>query len=343
MGSILIHHCYIHIGTEKSGSTSIQAMLRANAGSWEKNGIYISRNFGAVNDRDFATYAMRDDRIDDARRKAGLLDKQAIERFRTEFRKRVDSELRNCGSPTLILSSEHFHSRLYSEEEVAFLKEMLDNYCQNYTIICYIRPQHELAVSLYSTALRVGHKGFPLIPDPKKNLPYYEYDALLSRWAHVFGRQNVIPMIYGERDSCTSFREACGLPEPTVMPARVNDRLNGEAQAVLELLNGHLKDKQRGNLSSLIAKIGNTPPNLPPRDQAETFFAYFAPSNERVRAAYFPERPALFNVSFQEYPEAGRITVLSEERLVELFSELWALKAQEAAALREKLTRKGSK
>lgn len=55
----------IHIGTEKTGTTSIQNGLHANRDALTQAGIYLPVSLGGHNPRQLATYAMKDGRPDD--------------------------------------------------------------------------------------------------------------------------------------------------------------------------------------------------------------------------------------------------------------------------------------
>src|SRR5690606_11923 len=116
-------------------------------------------------------------------------------------------------------------------------------YCNNFSIVAYIRPQHELAISLHNTALRLGYYNRRILPDHKKPEPYYDYRSMLERWSDVFGKEHVVPKIYDKNsfhnnDIVSDFFKFCGITWDGLKKLESsNASLSGEAQAFLEGIN----------------------------------------------------------------------------------------------------------
>mgnify|MGYP002633368724 CR=1 FL=1 len=105
----------LHIGTEKTGTTSIQSFLDLNREVLRMNGFYVLKSEGAINHRSVPSYCMSDEIFkDDFFNDRGMKSIDAINNFKTKFKKAFDEELRSIGSTihTVVITSEHFHSRL---------------------------------------------------------------------------------------------------------------------------------------------------------------------------------------------------------------------------------------
>jgi hypothetical protein len=320
--------CILHIGTEKTGTTTLQTFLTDNRSALRRMGYSFPSTLGTPGNRFIATYAMADDRSDDGRKRLRIATDADLALHREHVEGVLRDEMMSGGGSVLLLSSEHCHSRLVHESEVRRLQSLLTRYCRQLSVIVYIRPQHELAISLYSTALRVGYSGRPILPKVASSATYYNYQRLLDRWADVFGEANVVPRIFSRKelpdgDICADFLHLCGIDGRTLTHAPDTNRsLSGEAQAFLERLNASLPRAQRSELVRILESLGTGPGAMPSRTDAEQFFGTFAKSNEAVRKRWFPDREHLFEVDFSTYPEQPYIPHLSEEEACALFAKL---------------------
>lgn len=185
----------IHIGTEKTGTTSIQNGLHANRDALTQAGIYLPVSLGGHNPRQLATYAMKDGRPDDvfpngppSRSEKKVLDQEIYSRFIDEIDHLPET------IHTVIISCEQFHSRLIYKEEVLKLRELFEGRFSNIRVVVYLRPQAALAASLYTTAL--WYRSILTFDEfiykhQQKNPKYYDYQEMLERWASVFGFENM--------------------------------------------------------------------------------------------------------------------------------------------------------
>ena len=321
--------CILHIGTEKTGTTTLQRFLTNNRQVLRESGWLFPSQLGVLSNRFIFTHAMDDDRSDETRDRLGIATADDLKRHRQHVEEILNEEATGAEESVLLLSSEHCHSRLIRHSEVSRLQSLLSRYCRQVSVIVYLRPQHELAISLYSTALRVGYSGRPLLPEVTSDMAYYNYQHLLDRWAAVFGEANVIPRIFSRKellqgDICADFLQLCGIDgRALIHTPDTNRTLSGEAQAFLERINPFLPAPQRNTLVRMLENIGSAPGATPSRNQAKQFFAIFADSNEAVRRRWFPERYHLFNVDFSTYPKQPVVPTLREEEAFALFASLW--------------------
>ena len=148
----------VHIGAEKTGSTSIQEYLYDNISLLSNAGFYYYCSSVYKNSRALPAYCMDDHIYDDFLRNKGIRSVQKKIDFKHEFLKNFSAEMKSVPKKihTVIISSEHLHSRLRSQEEVGNVRELLSPFFSDVKIVCYIREQVRTCTSLYSTAIKIG-------------------------------------------------------------------------------------------------------------------------------------------------------------------------------------------
>lgn len=207
--------CILHIGTEKTGTTSIQSYLHLNKNKLSEQGIGLIDLDGNFNNRDLVSYCLNDNKFDDYFYFFGIHDHDKRAIFRTQFEKKFDDAITTFDDSinTVILSSEQFHSRVTDLSELVTLKIFLEKYFNEIKIIIYLRKQVDCVVSLFSTELLYGGvyskktayiqnydflqtldsrwKVFNAIPN-KFNSTYFDYFNLLNLWETSFSYDSII-------------------------------------------------------------------------------------------------------------------------------------------------------
>lgn len=181
----------VHIGTEKTGTTSIQKFLYQNRKKLRKGGYHFLQCAGKTNNRALPAYCLDNDRMDDFYR---LLDIMTVEdrlAHKRAFIREFEHEL--AGLPkhihTVVISSEHFHSRIRTEREMDNVHELLTTYFDDIQIVCYLRDQISTCTSYYSTALKSGNPSSfaDFIERCKPQNYYFNYLMMLENWERCFG------------------------------------------------------------------------------------------------------------------------------------------------------------
>lgn len=185
----------IHIGIEKTGTTSIQNALHANRDALIQAGIYLPVSLGGRNPRQLATYAMRHGRADDVF-PAGPPSRVDKERIDQKIYDRFVDEMDNIPEcvHTVLISCEQFHSRLIHGDEVKKLRELFGMLFTNIRVVAYLRPQVALAASLYTTALWyrsvLTFEEF-MYKHQEDNPSYYDFQKMLECWSGFFGAESM--------------------------------------------------------------------------------------------------------------------------------------------------------
>ncbi|MEZ5503753.1 MAG: hypothetical protein R3E50_14235 [Halioglobus sp.] len=181
----------VHIGTEKTGTTSIQRFLYLNRRKLKKAGFHFIQSAGKTNNRALPAYCISEERFDDFFRAEGIRTPEAKQDFKKHFLQTFESEIKSASpnTHTFIMSSEHFHSRIRTPEEMDNVYRFLSTYFDEFKIICYLREQVSTCTSYYSTHLKSGGTDSfaAFLRRCKPGNYYFNYYELLANWERCFG------------------------------------------------------------------------------------------------------------------------------------------------------------
>lgn len=198
----------LHIGVEKTGSTSLQYFLLSNRMLLIKNGFYFPSDSDLIDQYKGNLIGLC--LFVNSKRIFGLR-RRASEDYKTlsihDYQSRFESSLeRTCNNAkrlnchTIVMSNEHCSSRL-DAEEIKALYLLFKKYFENIKILVYLRDQISACWSLYSTHIKSGgtmsySPSSFLSPDHYYLDFMYNYWDLLNRWSNVFGLENIQSEIY---------------------------------------------------------------------------------------------------------------------------------------------------
>lgn len=295
---------HLHIGLEKTGTTTLQQFLAGNRASLRARGILFPESPGEQNQTRLAAYALDPDSGDSVLRRHTA--EQEHEAFRTVFRRAFVREARQSGCRQMLLSNEHCSSRLKSVADIRQLKTLLDRVGTVVGVVIYLRRQDDFLLSTYSTSIKTGAVARFAMPRERKIERRYDFAEILRNWAAVFGEAAMRPRIFApedfvEGDLLADFCEAMNIPRDGIVreDKRRNLSLSAEGLEMLRLLNAAVPREQRMGQEQrrLVKRIDDATRgprlSLSPAARAD-FLRLFEDSNEEVRRRYFPHRPALF-------------------------------------------------
>jgi hypothetical protein len=341
-------NCILHIGTEKTGTTTLQGYLAATREPLLKQGYFVPSSLSpypdAANHERLTTYALNPDKTtDDLRIAAGLRssDEVAAHRVNTLESLRAEISALQEVPANLLLSNEHCHSRLVEDEEVFLLKSMLDEFAEHFRIVVYLRPQHDLAISLYGQALKAGHFDIDILPVFDRSgkywvrKRYFNYWDLLSRWSTVFGDANITARIYSRKELVgesvvEDFMKIIGAEFAGMAGApNLNVNISEELQPALNAFNRvtqnnplEMSRDHRARLIKVLESASQGRGSYPARTEVQKFFQMFEESNEEVRRLFFPDRDRLFVTDFSEFPEEASAAIPETDALVRVITLL---------------------
>lgn len=332
----------IHIGIEKTGTTTIQQFLHQNREKLSEYGVAYLRTPGLMNGRKLATYCMRYEYIDDGVRDLGIVSSSDRDKWRATFEKDFVEELQNLAKNihTVIISSEHFHSRLYTIGEVGTLFNVVDPFFTEIQILVYLRRQDRVAVSLYSTFCKSGGVGTTVLDETiTADNPYYNYYDLLERWATVFGKENIVVRMFDKdkfvnNDLVQDFMYTSGISSAKefIIPYSRNKSMSVQTQKMLVLFNATFphfvdgepswrNDEMRTHILDGFGEKQEGSGAEVTKEEALAFYERFSESNQCVANAYLSAN-TLFADDFSMYADTVEPVFLTEDIIGDVFTSL---------------------
>lgn len=311
--------CVIHIGTEKTGTSSIQRFLSANRQQLLSEGIVYPLRCGAEGGSQTAFVAASQRRPWTTRlgRGLGITSPVTQQALREELSKNIADCATRSPLGRLLISSEHFHSRMVDIDEIATLKKLLEPYVESFRVIAYLRRQDRLAVSAFSTKIQSGTVNpvlFPEIANNGDHLHYFDYLQLYRKWSEVFGGKSIIFKIFDRRefeegDLLVDFASMVGFKlNGKILLGRANESIDQHGLDFLLQAN-KLMASERGSvprttLHALISRLRAGKASLATKAEAKAFYQRFTASNMELQQRAFPARSGtLFDDDFSEYPD----------------------------------------
>ncbi|NEV60856.1 hypothetical protein [Thiorhodococcus minor] len=226
----------LHIGLEKTGTTSIQRFCSTNRQRlWQQHGILYP-----------AHPALRQDEAH-AALTAALLPPNGCDFVDPEARPEVVEVMAAledalAAKPEiLVLSSEHLSSRLSS----AGISQLAQLLCLHpVEVLVYLRRQEDMGVAAFSTHLKCGRRAWfrPREISPRNS--YYDFLGKLAPWAEIFGRETIRVRLYDPTylthgDVLEDFLDALGIRDASGYRREkpLNTSLNVAEAALLHWLN----------------------------------------------------------------------------------------------------------
>jgi len=333
-----IKKCILHIGTEKTGTSTIQSFLANNRNQFACEKVLYPNVSGSTGGSqwEFAAYAIDRPWEKGLGEKLNIFNESDRDKFRSELLNKFTNEVHKHGyANLLIISSEHFHSRLNTIKEIEKLKNFLHKFVDTVEVLLYVRRQDRLAISYYSTKLKNAAVNPVVFPIKKEDsLPYYfDYEKIFNNWRTVFGQKAMHVRIFDSSEFqngnlLEDFCSALGLNiEGKSIPGPVNESFNQIGANFLLAVNRHYAGKSSKERDTLCRFISDnySGKNYPAsRAEAFNFYQQFKDSNERLRCMAFPCRTKpLFDEDFYDYPEENPSLVTNYEDAIEVAIKIW--------------------
>ncbi len=316
----------LHIGTEKTGTTSIQEFLALNRGQLKSSNVFYPASLGAKNHIKIAAYADTPPwRL--ARNLFGIDSEEKHHLFRNGLEQQFQEELDANDCQHTIISNEHLHSQTTKPEQIQFLKSQMEKHFSAINVLVYFRRQDLMAVSFHSTMLEAG-----FIPSGHFNFEptnyYFNFFSIYQNWLNCFGKDNVKVRIFAKEhfingSLLNDFCASAGISETNglLIPERKNEAFSLTAECLAfelnqQIKNGHLvmANPERKRLIAQFRKNFTGPAHYPDRQAALRFYQSFAASNKALQEQLPDAFSPLFNDDFSMYPEQEDTTLLTEKR-----------------------------
>jgi hypothetical protein len=304
----------LHIGTEKTGSTSIQVYLYKNRRKLRRAGYHVLQCAGKYASRAIPAACIADNKPDEYLRDLGINTPQERQAHRDGLSQSITRELAELPASvhTVLISSEHFHSRIQTEEEMDNVHRLLSPFFDEFKIICYLREQVVTCSSWYSTALKGGgtksFSDFMKMCRPQRH--YFNYYKMLASWERRFGfealdvglfsrgaflngdllddfTQRIDPKLTGSLDKAIEVENQSLTPVGQALARAVNLTFPVNAP---NPESAQMRDKCKKFINATFTGVGQFPSLETQRNLYESFLE----SNEQVRQKFFPGVETLF-------------------------------------------------
>lgn len=334
--------CYLHIGGEKTGSTSLQEFFDLNRKSLAKSGVLYTESSGRKNNRGLALLAYEPSRRDDYTGFLELHDDRSLAGYQEKIRHNLKEEIRRgreAGCGQVVFSSEHLQSRLKNIEDVNRLKNVLLQVgISEVVIVYYLRDPVQVAQSLYSTSIKSGcYMKEPPGPENTYYRHVCDHAGTVQRYTAVFGKGQFRARLFNRREMkngsvIDDFLETTGirLDGQVFYPEVLNKSLSGHGLKLLNLINRDLPERlsreTQLNLGSLVERFERhfaEPKYRFPENLQEAYRQAFAESNEFVRRTCFPDMETLFEPVVTPGESSDPADQQQDEAVAALVHEMW--------------------
>lgn len=302
---------YIHIGSHKTGTTSIQEALFENPEILKKHNL--SYFFKRTIDTQIARGKNANNWLRSDHMFAGNLDIG----FTILHSEKLAHQLSRF-SGDVIISAEQF-SYVFLEKELINFKASLNKYFDEIQIIVYLRRQDQQIISHHNegskysqrrpTNLFYGNEPIA-IPEHQKHFRLYlDYHRKLSMWANIFKKENIIIRIFDKTsllngDSVSDFFNTIGIPDFKT-PIYTNKSTNFEKAKIGFLMNqvGVPATPLRNMINN---SLYSTRKLLPKRKDAQEFYTLYRESNIALNKMFnISSIESIFEEDFSMYPIEG--------------------------------------
>jgi len=337
----------LHIGTEKTASTTLQYFLKTNNNILKEHGYSCTTCLekGNNNDAHLAVTAYNLTRRDGLTMQANITNNDDLLNFQKETLERLKAELKEISQPNIIFSSEHIQSRLTNIEEIKRLKSILKKLgFKEFCIIVYIRNPAITANSFYSTVIKSGRMtDSPSKPQNKYINNICNHKQTIERFMSVFGKDAIIPRIF-EKSSfkngsmLSDFTHILGIPwrDDFSIPTNKNNGISIDGLEILKRINKNVPstinnkiNPLRSNLVQYITKHYSNEKYIMPKTLWVEYDIEFKESNEWVKNAFFAEKDYLFKKNEILHESKSQIPNEKLDQIANLISDIWNEKQSE--------------
>lgn len=295
---------WLHVGSHKTGTSSLQVTFRANEALLHERGLGIARSVPWPHVHPMLCY---------------VNPRQIMpEGFKTANPAAFAAFLASTPMNTVFASSENFaffFQQAVIDDLAAALKQKFDEI----RILVYLRRQDRHAVSHHQEGAKPdrppegalwGH-GLRALPDPSPlHRLYLDYDQRISMWEKAFGSDSLVVRVFDrallkEGDIVADVLDLIGISDAglTRLPDR-NVSLGRLQAKVGHIANATLSDDIL--TKCLIETMPEEARMAPSRAEARAFLAPYLEGNRRLNARLkISAEPDLFADDFSDYPEVG--------------------------------------
>lgn len=291
----------LHLGTGKTGTTTIQHLMQQSRAALADQGVLYPRSPGPVRHARLGLSLRSDDELAQMPTWHQMR-AQSPDRFRRRFTRRLREEIAEAAPSTVLFSDEALYGLM--PHSVTLLRAFTDSLGGRTRLVVYLRRQDEHLGSDYQQRVKTGEvRRMAQWTGEHDRSATYAYARRLARWEEAMAPTTLVVRRF-ERSAFkdgsleADFLHAAGLSgiEPTPIPRR-NESLDAETVEFLRILNLYLVE-HGGATAGLIDHRGlvrrlvehSTGPVLTlPRADLEQFLSRWADTNREAAQRHFGE------------------------------------------------------
>lgn len=332
----------LHIGSGKTGTSSIQQFLRINRPRLARRGVLYPTAPGRARHTQLGFYLKTEEELAHTVEwtRAGRGD---LATFQADFERRLTDEISEAAPRRVVMSDEALYN--CSEESVRRMRALAERIADRVRVIVYLRRQDDHMVSRYQQVVKTGAVETLEEFARRDHTSTYDYAARLATWQRLMDPDRFVvrrfePARFGEGGLYQDFLDAAAIKAPleNLKPvASQNESLDAEAVEMLRILNLYRVEHESATVGvidnrPLFSRMGADGPTLTLSDEAfAAFMSQWEQTNREVAATYFGE-DQLFG------PRRSSRSVTTEQRLdparLDHYLELLEIPADQQPAVR---------
>lgn len=179
---------WLHIGTMKTGTTTIQEILTSNREDLNLRGYLYPVSMG--NPRHVYFTLMHSGHtapLSNFQQRMGIKSTQELTARQVELKSRFRAEVEAAAPENVIISCEELSLVMRDADTIRIMRDELLHIFDDIEVVVYIRCQIDKLISGYSTHLRFGGKRPAPFELTCAEIKIQNMEALYDRWASVFG------------------------------------------------------------------------------------------------------------------------------------------------------------
>jgi hypothetical protein len=289
----------LHIGMGKTGSSSIQFLLRDNRERLRELGVLFPASPGPARHSRLVLFAKPEDELLKSPEWARQKQSDPAS-FRKAFRRRLFAEIEKSGLSRVLLTDETAFGA--SERTLLRLGRLTDRITRSLRVVAYLRRQDDHMVSRYQQGVKIGWI-IRLRDWAQEDMSHlYDYHARLQLHERLLAPTEFVVRRY-EPDSFVNgslyqdFLDAAGIDasaDDFVQGPDRNLSLDAESVEFLRLLNLYRVENEGGTPGLIdnrtdaarLAEVSDGPVLSLPASSLDRFMARWAATNEQVARRY---------------------------------------------------------
>ena len=287
---------FLHIGYEKTGTTSIQAYLHNHGSALEQMGVLYPES-GRHN---IAHFGLVDSLLWETKQKHLEFIPES-DHYDMSVWTQLKEEIDKFSGDKVIISSEHFSSRL-DQRGVKLLADQLKG-VGHLKILFYVRRQDTLVESHYSTMIRSGNSVSidDVLTRARNKGRYFNYLELIRPWKEVFGLELIFIRPFDKQTTrigvVKDFLEAT--TERESFPGNIGSVHRNKSFHPLSLLvgaklNGNMKDADFFKKSKTVRALNEMIEQMPKYDHLKKASLMSAEERSEIARIYEEDNLSLF-------------------------------------------------